>query len=49
MKEYDLKPVDGRCSPNDASSAGSILRDDPWINLFEKWLENVTFKFINRV
>jgi hypothetical protein len=49
MKEYDLKPVDGRCSPNDASSAGSILRDDPWINLFEKWLENVTFKFINCV
>jgi hypothetical protein len=38
---------DGGCSPKDASFAGGILRDDPLLNLYEKWLENVSFKFIN--
>jgi hypothetical protein len=42
-----LEACNERCSLNDASSAGSILRDDPSINLDEKWLEDVIYKFID--
>jgi hypothetical protein len=38
-----------RCSPKKASFVGGILtvRDDPLINLYEKWLENVSFNLNN--